>query len=290
MTPKVTVVIPTVGRESLTNAVESALQNDANVEVIVVVDIPDLFGSICERLKHSGCRVLLGANKGGSSARNIGMKFAQASYICFLDDDDQFIPHALDWHLENIASQGDMANVVSLGHSVFHTHSGKKRLGKVRHPRQLTSVPSYLVSRRNFRYRGTYFSTSTFVLPLAVAIQVGWDENLDKHQDWDFLIRLSQFRNIVFCYTPTEVVSIHQGSPGSISKIYDFTSSLKFLKKHELILSRKARSDFALLHLLLPAMTHADKISVLACFRKYYLGVPHLAAFGRFMLGLVFRR
>jgi glycosyltransferase involved in cell wall biosynthesis len=98
-------VIPTIGRESLTEAVQSVLTQDfphAAFEVIVVNDsgIP-----LPEAEWHASPRVkIINTNQSERSfARNSGAAVAQGEYLAFLDDDDWILPGALIafWNLAN---------------------------------------------------------------------------------------------------------------------------------------------------------------------------------------------
>jgi glycosyltransferase involved in cell wall biosynthesis len=89
-------IIPTVGRTTLTRAVESVLNQDfleANFEVIVVNDsglpLPDARWQQSERVQ------IINTNKRERSvARNTGAAIASGQYLHFLDDDDWMAPQA----------------------------------------------------------------------------------------------------------------------------------------------------------------------------------------------------
>ena len=87
--PLVSVIIPTYNAENtLETCLKSVLeQTYDNLEIIVVND-----GSTDNTLKiaksFKSVTVLSKSNGGPSSARNYGIKFANGSYVCFLDADD----------------------------------------------------------------------------------------------------------------------------------------------------------------------------------------------------------
>lgn len=89
----VSVIIPAYNAEkTIEAAVESVLaQTYKNIEIIIVNDgSVDNTGNICDQLTRQDARikVLSITNAGVSNARNIGLKYAQGSYISFLDSDD----------------------------------------------------------------------------------------------------------------------------------------------------------------------------------------------------------
>lgn len=98
-----TCVIPTIGRPSLTRAVESVLNSDftaAAVEVVVVNDSGRPL-SPASWQQASCVRVLDTNRRERCFARNGGAAIATGTYLNFLDDDDWLLPGALDhfWEL-----------------------------------------------------------------------------------------------------------------------------------------------------------------------------------------------
>ncbi len=103
--PKVSIIIPTFNRlDLLIKAIESALaQTYPNFEVIVVSDNTDkeLIRQLNQSLdtyKTNEKFVFIQheINKGGSGARNTGIKHATGKYVTFLDDDDYYVPERIE--------------------------------------------------------------------------------------------------------------------------------------------------------------------------------------------------
>ena len=95
--PLFSVVIPAYNsRATIAAAVESALQNEALLEVLVIDD-----GSadpvVPEDLPPGPVRLLpLAANGGTARARNHGIMSAEGRWVAFLDADDTYESHRLD--------------------------------------------------------------------------------------------------------------------------------------------------------------------------------------------------
>ncbi len=94
---KVSVIVPVYNIESyLPECVESLLaQSLSEIEIILVDDgSTDKSGDICEAFaqKSSKVSVIHQKNRGLSAARNAGLKYAQGSYIGFVDGDDWVSP------------------------------------------------------------------------------------------------------------------------------------------------------------------------------------------------------
>ncbi|UWG52008.1 Glycosyl transferase family 2 [Halalkaliarchaeum sp. AArc-CO] len=89
--PLVSVVIPTYNRpELLTRAVESALtQTYEKIEIVVVDDGSDIPARKTLSQYNTSVRIIThNENRGGSVARNTGIRCSRGKYIAFLDDDD----------------------------------------------------------------------------------------------------------------------------------------------------------------------------------------------------------
>ncbi len=91
--PRVSVVIPTVGRPTLRAAVDSVgRQSVLPDEIVVVNDSPEQL-SVTSELGANVVEEFTGGGKGPSAARNKGVDRAQGELIAYLDDDDLWLPH-----------------------------------------------------------------------------------------------------------------------------------------------------------------------------------------------------
>ncbi len=105
--PKVSVIVATYRRDiSLKNALESiAAQSYRNIEIILVDDNDDVewnekVSVIADAFteKHSDIPFICAVNHpnlGSARARNVGIEAATGDYICFLDDDDLYLPERI---------------------------------------------------------------------------------------------------------------------------------------------------------------------------------------------------
>src|ERR1700722_20919914 len=95
MSPKTSVIMPVRnGVRFVEAAIDSALPQLGPDDEIVVVDdaSTDSTLSVLARMQDRRIRVLNGAGRGVSSARNIGLAAAAGEFIAFLDHDDLWPP------------------------------------------------------------------------------------------------------------------------------------------------------------------------------------------------------
>ena len=99
MDPLFSIIIPTHNRsELLSKAIESVVnQSFSDWEVIVVDDgSTDKTKEVVNAFDNSRIHYFYQENKERSAARNLGIQKAKGQYICFLDDDDYFLPNHLE--------------------------------------------------------------------------------------------------------------------------------------------------------------------------------------------------
>jgi len=106
--PKFSIIIPTYNRKKLLKerALNSLLnQKFKDFEVIVINDGGEDVSDVIEEYKNKGLNInyiSYKENKGPGYARNRGIEIAQSEWIAFLDDDDEYLPDALEIYDKNI--------------------------------------------------------------------------------------------------------------------------------------------------------------------------------------------
>ncbi|HOC97311.1 MAG TPA: glycosyltransferase family 2 protein, partial [Candidatus Pacearchaeota archaeon] len=106
---KVSVIIPTYnGSNTILRAVHSVLNHTySNFELIVVDDCSkDNTFEVVKSIEDERVKVLRHRNnKGGSAARNTGIKEAKGEYIAFLDDDDEWLSEKVEKQVKYLRSK-----------------------------------------------------------------------------------------------------------------------------------------------------------------------------------------
>ena len=188
---KVSVIIPTYNRAKLIGrAIQSVLnQSYRDFEIIVVDDgstdnteeVVKSFND--ERIKYIRHR----KNRGGSAARNTGIKVAKGEYIGFLDDDDEWLPEKLEKHVEKFQVSSKNVGVIYCGSNIVLESSRvsvKKFVPVLRGNLFLNFLENNCI----------IMGGSTFIVRKECFKRVGlFDEALPTQQDWEMLIRISRY-------------------------------------------------------------------------------------------------
>jgi len=190
--PLVSVIIPTYKRANcLPRAIESVLnQTYSNFEIIVVDDnVPD------SKEREETKRVLEDyksdnrvryiqheKNKGGSAARNTGIRTVKGDYVMFLDDDDKFYPQKIEKQVECMESHGKEWGCC---YTRYERRDGEKLFMSSVDKREGNMLKEEL-SRNFFTAAG-----SNLMIRKSVIDDVGgFDESFVRNQDIEFLIRI----------------------------------------------------------------------------------------------------
>lgn len=184
--PKVSVVIPTYNRSRLlVRAVDSVLQQTyQDFEILIVDDhstddtkerVAELSDGRIIYVHHDGPR-------GGSAARNTGIKNASGEYIAFLDSDDEWYPVKMEKQSHLFADP-----------SIDISYTGFQRVDQVSGKAYETVLPR---CGGNVAHRlwldNCVGTTSTVMMRKKCLLDVGgFDESLPQSQDWDLWIRLA---------------------------------------------------------------------------------------------------
>ncbi|HVW74281.1 MAG TPA: glycosyltransferase family 2 protein [Rhizomicrobium sp.] len=192
------VVIPHYNRpQQLRRAISSVLRcGQACVEIIVVDDGSDQIDAEALRFEDPRIQVIRhGARRGGSAARNTGIDAARAPVIAFLDCDDEWLPGKLARQARLVADRGNPRAYLCLG-NVVHRRHDRLTIANRADDLVIGDVAECLMAR------DITLQTSTFMMPTALARELRFTEGLNRHQDWDFLMRAERLRVPLF-YDPT---------------------------------------------------------------------------------------
>jgi glycosyltransferase involved in cell wall biosynthesis len=188
--PPVSIVLPTHNRSAeLPRAIESVLaQSWTDFELIVVDD-----GSTDDtervvrafddpRLRYTRHET----NRGGSAARNTGVRMARAPLIAFQDSDDEWLPEKLDKQLRLLRECPPRVGVVGCAYARTADDGSSARFPPPGVGGPETDLGPALL-------RESLLGTPTLVVRRECLDRAGpFDERLARFQDWELLIHISQ--------------------------------------------------------------------------------------------------
>jgi len=201
-TPKVSVIIPTYNRAHLVGrAIRSVLnQTYQDFEIIVVDDgSTDNTEEVVKSFNDPRIRYIRHEeNRGGSAARNTGIRAARGEYIAFLDSDDEWLPKKLEKQLQKFSQVGRQVAAVYVGREWRDCQ--REKTVRVFVPRFRGRIFKYLLMEN------VVGSCTDVMVRKACLEEVGlFDERLPARQDIDLWIRLA--KKYEFDFIP-EILSI----------------------------------------------------------------------------------
>lgn len=205
MNPKVSVILPTYNRASyLYSAIKSVLnQTFKDFEIIIVDDAStDNTKQIIDKFDDRRIYYIRHKeNKGGSAARNTGIKRSKGEFIAFLDDDDLWMPNKLEKQL-NFINNNHEISVVYTGAWVINKHG---KITDIITPSLRGNIFPKLLKKN---YIG---SCSTVLIKKECINRVGlFDENLSASQDFDLWIRLAKHYYFDYINEPLFFYRVHE--------------------------------------------------------------------------------
>jgi glycosyltransferase involved in cell wall biosynthesis len=247
----VSVIIPSLNRPQLVSqAVKSALaQTMELIEVIVVIDGPDQATVDALRLIVDPRLIVkeLLTNIGAAGARNTGIKAATGTWIAFLDDDDEWLPLKLERQLE-VAHRSIYDSPIVSSRFIAHTSNGDFTW-PTRLPVANASIPEYLFTRESLFLGEAFIVTPTILAKKALLEKIPFSQNLPRHEDLDWLVRVSQESDVglEFVSEPMAIVNMMYGKKRqSLSNINDWRYSLSWIRSVRELISPQAYAGFTI--------------------------------------------
>jgi len=245
LVPDVSVVIPTLHRPALLlRALASVVaQTYRQIEIIVVVDGPDADTvAALESLQNPTMRVIVNPRSlTAAGARNVGAARARGKWLAFLDDDDEWLPDKLAKQLA-LAKDRDAVLVSCLSQVItpMATYVWPNVIYDNTKP-----LDEYLFDRRVVFMGSSFIQTSSYLMP-----RVLFDKSpfrIDTpHDDWDFLLRLTQ-SGVRVETVPEALVRVHmEEQRPSLSKSGTWRASLAWLDCVRPLFTRRGYSGFCL--------------------------------------------
>ncbi len=226
--PKVSVIIPTYNRANLVGrAIKSVLnQTYRDFELIIVDDCStDNTDEVIKEFQKIDNRIIYlkhDKNKGGSAARNTGIKVAKGEYVAFLDSDDEWLPEKLEKQIIHLNENHFGALISYTGYIRVNDKGNRSVFIPVKHG-----------DIYNDQLWKDYVSPTSAVMVKSICFKkVGlFDKSLPARQDYDMWLRIS--RHYTFDYIIEPLVLIYDTNSDSIS------SNIRARKKAEHLIRLK---------------------------------------------------
>jgi glycosyltransferase involved in cell wall biosynthesis len=287
--PLVSAVIPTRDRPALLAcAMRSALrQTWPNLEVIVVVDGPDpLTEADLQTFADPRLRVIfLDERRGGSDARNSGVRAACGEWIAFLDDDDEWLPDKIAQQMRAAHAMPDWFPVVSC--RLIAQSPTTSRVLPLRTYEQPQSIADFLFCRTSLRDPGGVLQCSTLLAPRELLLAVPFKSGLPMHQDWDWLIRVAAHKGVgVAMVRQPLCIWRTEDARTTVGRNANWSFSLSWIRQIRTVISPRAYSWFIAIQCVWRARaSHAGVRARFALLRAFFFeGSPEFRSFLSFLI------
>jgi glycosyltransferase involved in cell wall biosynthesis len=167
----------------LAEAIESALAQSRKPDEVIVVDDGSTDNTSSISKSFSPVVHLQQPNKGLAAARNFGLRRASASHVLFLDADDVLTPTAIEYCLNAVAAEPDVAFV----YGGFRYVDAERRLIAEAHPEEYTDQFEGLLRRNHIAMHGTVMYRADILRQIGA-----FDETLPCCEDYDVFLRVAQ--------------------------------------------------------------------------------------------------
>jgi glycosyltransferase involved in cell wall biosynthesis len=210
MNPAVSVILPVHNRaDVLGRAIQSVLDQHLREFELIIVDDGSTDGSVAVAKSFADPRIKimeLGENRGGNAARNAGIRAAGAPLIAFLDSDDTYLPDKLETIIAEFARRPELDLLVDSFVKVQPSGAHITRKNPV--------IADRATFRKALFQRQLWKATPSITVKRDAALRAPFDETLRRLQDFDFLIRASEFAN---CASTDQVLWVKYWDAGAIS-------------------------------------------------------------------------
>jgi len=237
------VVIPLYNkRPHICRSVFSVLNQSYDNFELIVVDDGSTDGSLNEinEIEDKRLRIFEKENGGVSSARNFGIKKANADYVAFLDADDE-------WSLDFLKTISEMYNLFpnkGMYATAYKLVSSSSEINKnINNENQVFEIEDYF--QEFLKLRAPVNDSSATVIRRDLLFTVGlYPEDLNNFEDWTVSFKVALYSDVI--YSTKVLSSVHLDTVNRISQGVDKYRQLKsydklIVKIEEFILKKKLK-------------------------------------------------
>jgi len=281
--PIISTVIPTRNRPLLVErAVKSALaQTFKEIEVIVMIDGSDASTrAVLAEINDPRLKCIeLQIPGGAAAARNAGVFEAAGEWIAFLDDDDEWLPQKLERQIE-------VANLSQYEFPIVASRlTARSPKGDYIRPTRFLSlsepISEYLLARNSLFQGEGLIQTSVLLTKKKLLQQVPFRTDLQRHQDWDWLLRVSNLADvgIEFVSEPLAIWYVDEKRK-TVSGTSNWRNSLAWLHENKNLVTPRAYAAFIMVEVAAQASQEGEWREFLPLLSEAIkLGKPQLIDF-----------
>lgn len=237
------IILPTYNRkEYIDKAVSSVLkQTYQNFELIIIDDGSTdntknyIKKNYAKQIKEGKIRYFYEKNKGVCRARNYGLKQAKNEWIAFLDSDNVLYPYFLEVYVKHIICHREQ---------IFYAIRKNKSTEKL--------------TGNDFNYvkllQGNYIDLGVLVFNRKIYKKLGgFDENMTRLVDWEFIVRYTQKYRPYFIKLPVLLYN-DIDDHARISNSCNYSDNFNYFRK-------KHCSDYPVVTTMITAYNHEKYIA-----------------------------
>ena len=242
--PSVSVCMPCYNAAPyIMECIESVLaQSFTDFELIAVDDgSTDNTVDVIRKIADQRLRYFTLPHSNANVARNYALSQSKGKYVAFLDADDIWQPcHLADClrTLQQHEADG-LYGGIAVGANVV----------TVRSPTQSETMIDYLLKT------GYGAQTSTLFMAADSVRDIGWDEELNRHQDYDFVVRYAKKYKLI----PKPAATVAYNTSRQRVVRVDFGSCIKFIERNRNDISPEVYKSYSKSMLRLAQAQNADK-------------------------------
>lgn len=229
--PFFSVIIPLYNKANFIAKTLKSVQDQSfnDFEVIVVNDgSTDKSLDIVEQIQDDRIQIINQDNLGASSARNRGVKQANAKWIALLDADDIWFKN----HLEELYITIQKLKNVDIVSNAYQIKLNSNYTKTPTYSKNISNQITYINNYFEYSYIDPLFWTSSIGFKKSCFTQInGFDETLKTGEDLDLIIRFI-LKNFTLAYNPKVTLLYKRYTKGNLSSSCTLIEKQKYIDKH----------------------------------------------------------